>query len=107
MKTFIRSCLLLALTMASAAHADAMAAAYLGTPAEGTPFVRRIEIGPAARWINVRQDETVQLVNEAGETFTWKFDTAQDIVPLARVAPPAFLHGRHIDAYVMRPPASG
>lgn len=106
MKTVIRGCLLLSLSMAASAHADAMSAAYLGSPANGTPFARRIEVRPSARWINVRQDETVQLINDAGVTFAWKFDTAENVVPLASVAPPEFLHGRHIDAYVMRPPAS-
>ena len=108
MKTVIHGCLLLALTASASAHSmpHAMGNAEYGSPAAGSVFARRIDIGAASKWVNVKQDETIEMVNAAGQSFFWKFDTAKSIVPLARVAPPEFLQGRQIDAYVMRPPAS-
>lgn len=109
MNTIARSCLafVLAATAVSAhAYPRSSTAADYGSPAAGAPFARRIEIGQATKWINVNENETIELVNAAGQTFAWKFDTVEGVVPLARVAPPAFLQGQAVDVYVMPLPAS-
>ena len=102
MKAMTRTCLILALGAASlSAHAYAPASAHIdyGSPAAEAAFARRIDIGADTKWINVDATETVALVNAAGQTFVWKFDTAEGIVPLAGIAPEGFLAGHAVDAY--------
>lgn len=61
-----------------------------------------IVLGQANTSISVYRGETVKFIDEqTGHSFTWRFDTPDDIVDLNQIAPAGALGGKHVTAHVL------
>ena len=87
-----RSAMASILFVAAAATASAAMISHPhGSNAHAVKAMRVIKIGDATKAINVSRGEVVQLVNAAGETFTWHFDTLHHpVIALNKIAPAGF-----------------
>lgn len=75
-----------------------------GLPATPRTADRTIDITPATRWINVKQDETVAL-RSGDKTYAWTFATwSIGSFPLSRIVPPEFSVPAALQVYVAPDP---
>ncbi len=79
---------------------------YVGELSGSQMIDREITIQPNAKWVNVRNGETVKFTDAAtGKTFAWRFDTPTwAVFDLAEVAPKGVLAEQHLTAFVSQDP---
>jgi hypothetical protein len=88
MKRIIAAALLAAGVLAAAPSFALTHADLIGEPGVSNNYTRTIHIGPNTRYVNVEDQETVNLdVN--GKTTTWKFDGVKPVVNLQDIVPGA------------------
>ena len=86
MKLFAPTLAALTLSAASLSAAALTFGDLYGEPAQVSAAQRTIVVGPATKWVNVRQDEVVKFV--AGDKeFAWAFDGLPQAFDLSKVAP--------------------
>jgi hypothetical protein len=95
----------LTLTVASAQVAGAPPGSQrFGQPAVDAAAERVVRIGTDARWINVKQNETVRIERD-GRSFTWQFSTWTDqSFDLATIAPAGFASTSGVRVFVTPDP---
>ena len=79
---------------------------FVGEAGDSRAVDREITIQPDAKWVNVRNGETVKFKDVAsGKSFVWHFDTPTwAVIDLAAVAPRGALGEAHLVAYVAQDP---
>jgi hypothetical protein len=84
-------------------HASLLAASKFGSRAETSAAMKTVRVEPSTRYINVSHFDQVRLVDQKGQSFTWKFDTLDEMkFPLTAIAPSGFDAARAV-VYVRHP----
>jgi hypothetical protein len=91
------------------AHTLEVSLHEFGQRADNDTFQRVIRITPDTASVSVYRMETVKFVNaQTGKTFVWRFNTPHgENFALGQIAPPEFLDGQAVTAYVWDIPAPG
>lgn len=113
MKNSARGCIAITALVAtfSALPANALERSLheFGQRGDMSSLQRTIRITPETASVSVYRMETVRFVDgRTGQSFVWRFDTPRgENFPLAAIAPPGFLDGQAVTAYVWDLPVPG